>query len=247
MAIAKVHGWYRFAAGVIRPILFLVTRRDWQGAENIPESGPAIVVVNHISYMDPLVFAHFIFDNGRAPKFLGKESLFGIPFIGRVLRGAGQIPVYRESKNARQALLAAVDALKNGELIGIYPEATITRDPDLWPMLGKTGAARLALMSGAPVIPCAQWGAQYLLPPYSKRLHLFPPKLVHVHAGRPIDLSQWQGRADDQEALLEATAKIISTITAMVAEIRQEIPPATPFDWRTSKLPRTGNFKKEIK
>jgi len=71
--------------------------------------------------------------------------------------------------------------------------------------------------------------------------------VVAVSLGPPIDLSQWQGRADDQEALLEATAKIISTITAMLAEIRQEQPPATPFDWRTSTLPRTGNFKKEIK
>lgn len=247
MAIAKVRGWYRFATVVLRPILFLTTRRDWQGAENIPQSGPAIIVVNHISYIDPLIFTHFIFDNGRAPRFLGKESIFRIPFIGRVLRGAGQIPVHRESDSAREALLLAVDALKAGEVIGIYPEATITRDPALWPMLGKTGTARLALMSGVPVIPCAQWGAQRLLAPYSKRFHLFPPKHVHVHAGPPIDLSQWQGRADDQQALLEATAKIISTITLMLAEIRHERPPTTPFDWRTSNLPRTGNFKKDAK
>lgn len=247
MAIAKVHGWYRFAAVVLRPILFMVTRRDWQGGENIPQSGPAIIVVNHISYADPLVFTHFVFDNGRAPRFLGKEAVFRIPFVGRVLRGAGQIPVHRETESAKEALLVAVNALKAGEVIGIYPEATLTRDPDLWPMVGKTGAARLALMSGAPVIPCAQWGAQRLLSPYSKRLRLFPPKLVHVHAGPPIDLSQWQGKAEDQQALIEATAKIISTITSMLAEIRHETPPKTPFDWRASKLPRTGNFKKHQK
>ena len=247
MAIAKVHGWYRFAASVIRPILFLVTRRDWQGAENIPQTGPAIVLSNHISYMDPLVFTHFVFDNGRAPRYLGKESLFRIPFIGRVLRGAGQIPVYRETASAKEALLAAVDALKNGEVIGIYPEATITRDPNLWPMVGKTGAARLALMSGAPVIPCAQWGAQDLLAPYSKRFHLFPPKLVHVRAGTPLDLSQWHGKADDQQALIEVTAKIISTITSMLAQIRNETPLAVPFDLHNSDLPRTGNFRKAAK
>lgn len=246
MAIAKVHGWYRFATVVLRPILFLITRRDWQGAENIPQSGPAIVVVNHISYIDPLIFTHFVIDNGRAPRYLGKESLFKIPFIGLVLRGAGQIPVYRESNSAIDALLAAVEALKAGEVVGIYPEATITRDPDLWPMMGKTGAARLALMTGAPVIPCAQWGAQHLLAPYSKHFRLVPPKLVHVHAGPPVDLSQWQGRSDDQQALLEATAKIMSTITSMLAEIRHEKPPKTPFDWRASKLPRTGNFKKDL-
>jgi 1-acyl-sn-glycerol-3-phosphate acyltransferase len=227
VAIAKVHGWYRFAAGIIRPILFLVTRRDWQGQENIPQSGAAILAVNHISYMDPLVFTHFVFDNGRAPRYLGKESLFRIPFVGRVLRGAGQIPVHRETDSAKEALLTAVEALKAGEVIGIYPEATLTRDPGLWPMAGKTGVARLALLSGAPVIPCAQ--------------------LVHVHAGPPIDLSQWQGKADDQQALIEVTVKIVATITAMLAQIRQETPPATPFDWRTSGLPRTGNFKKDRK
>ena len=247
MAIAKVHGWYRFATVVLRPILFLVTRRDWQGAENIPQTGPAIVVVNHISYMDPLVFTHFIFDNGRAPRYLGKEPLFRIPFIGRVLHGAGQIPVLRETAGAKEALLTAVEALKKGEVIGIYPEATITRDPDLWPMVGKTGAARLALMSGAPVIPCAQWGAQHLLAPYSKRFHLFPPKLVHVWAGAPIDLSQWHGMVEDQQALAEVTAKIMHTITSMLSEIRQEEPPATPFDWRASALPRTGNFMKKAR
>jgi 1-acyl-sn-glycerol-3-phosphate acyltransferase len=203
------------------------------------------MVVNHISYMDPLVFTHFIFDNGRAPRYLGKESVFRVPFVGRVLRGAGQIPVHRETDSAKEALLIAVEALKAGEVIGIYPEATITRDPGIWPMAGKTGAARLALMSGAPVIPCAQWGAQLLLAPYSKRFHLFPRKLVHVHAGPPIDLSQWQGKFEDQQALLEVTNKIIATITSMLAEIRQETPPATPFDWRNSGLPRTGNFKKD--
>jgi 1-acyl-sn-glycerol-3-phosphate acyltransferase len=127
----------------------------------------------------------------------------------------------------------------------MYPEATLTRDPNLWPMVGKTGVARLALMSGAPVIPCAQWGAQFLLPAYSKRFHLFPPKLVHVHAGPPIDLSQWQGMADDLQALTDATAKIMAAITAMLADIRHETPPATPFDLRASGLPRTGNFKKD--
>ena len=202
------------------------------------------MVVNHISYMDPLIFSHFIFDNGRAPRYLGKESLFRLPFIGRLLRGAGQIPVHRETDSARQALMTAIDALKNGEVIGIYPEATITRDPNLWPMAGKTGAARLALASGVPVIPCAQWGAQNLLAPYSKRFRLFPPKLVHVHAGPPIDLSAWEGKVDDQQALLEVTNKIINTITSMLSEIRHETPPETPFEWRTSGLPRTGNFKK---
>ena len=67
--------------------------------------------------------------------------------------------------------------------MGIYPEGTITKDPDLWPMIGKTGAARVALETGCPVIPIAQWGPQEILAPYSKRLRLLPPKTVHVLAG----------------------------------------------------------------
>lgn len=247
MAIAKVSGWYRFVAVIVRPLLFLVTRRDWQGQENIPKEGPAILVVNHISHLDPFIFAHFIFDNGRAPRFLGKESLFRVPFVGRVLRGAGQIPVTRESNYAKHALSAAIDALNAGEVVGFYPEATLTRDPDYWPMVGKTGAARVALITGAPVIPCAQWGAQGLLPIYSKKLRLFPPKLVHVHAGPAIDLSQWRGMGDDPKALTAATAKITATITQMLAEIRHETPPLEPFDIHKSDLPRTGNFKKDPK
>ena len=165
----RIGFWYRLAVVILRPPLTVVTRRDWRGAEHLPADGGVVVVTNHVSHVDPLIFAHFLYDNGKLPRFLAKEVLFRLFFVGRVLRGAKQIPVYRESADAATAFSAAVAAVRAGECVGIYPEATLTRDPDLWPMVGKTGAARVALETGAPVIPIAQWGPQEVLPPYSKR------------------------------------------------------------------------------
>ncbi|MGH8894240.1 MAG: lysophospholipid acyltransferase family protein [Actinomycetes bacterium] len=232
--------WYAFAAGLLRPLLMALTRRDWRGGEHLPDGG-AVVVVNHVSHIDPLVFAHFLYDHGRLPRFLGKEVLFRVPFVGRVLRGAGQIPVFRESGNAADAYSAAVEAVRRGELVAFYPEATLTRDPGLWPMVGKTGAARVALETGAPVIPVAQWGPHVLLPPYAKRPHLLPRTTMHVWAGPPIDLSDLTGRKVDAAVLREVTERIMAAITGLLEEIRGEKAPAVRFDPRQSGLPRTGN------
>jgi 1-acyl-sn-glycerol-3-phosphate acyltransferase len=242
-----VTSWFRFGATLLIPLIKLITKREWRGNENIPKTGAAIVVSNHISYFDPLVFAHFLYGNGRAPRFLGKSELFKLPIIGTVLRGAGQVPVERETENAKFALHHAVAFLKAGHLLGVYPEGTLTRDPGIWPMKGKTGIARLAIMTKVPVIPCAQWGAQELLPPYSKRPFLFPRKLIKVTAGPPLDFSQWYGREDDIEALNEATTYVMDTITGMVETLRGEKAPAQRLDPRTTSLPRTGNFRKKSK
>ena len=112
----------------------------------------------------------------------------------------------------------------------VYPEGTASRDPDLWPMVGKTGAARLALSTGAPVIPIAHWGAQEILPYGSKKLHLFPRKTVRMVAGPPVDLSAYAGQRLGASTLRAATADIMADITALLATIRQETPPAIPWD-----------------
>jgi len=108
--------WFRFGATLVRPILNLIAKRDWRGADNLPKSGAAIAVCNHISYIDPLIFTHFLYNNGRAPRYLGKASLFKLPIIGRVLLGAGQIPVERESAVASQSLQHAVAFFKGRSL-----------------------------------------------------------------------------------------------------------------------------------
>jgi 1-acyl-sn-glycerol-3-phosphate acyltransferase len=240
-------GWFRFGANIVRPLLNLIAKRDWRGAENIPKSGAAIAVCNHISYVDPLLFTHFLYENGRAPRYLGKASLFKLPIIGRVLLGAGQIPVERETSVASQSLQHAIAFLKAGHLLGVYPEGTLTRDENYWPMKAKTGIARLAILTQSPVIPCAQWGAQKILPAYGKKPKLFPRTKVIVVAGKPLDFSKWYGRGEDPVALEEATAFVMSAITRLLEDLRGEKAPTEIFDPKKSQLPRTGNFKREQK
>ena len=232
----RIGFWYRLAVVILRPLLMALTRRDWRGAEHLPADGGFVVVTNHVSHVDPLTFAHFLYDNGRLPRFLGKEVLFRLFFVGRVLRGAKQIPVYRESADAAQAFSAAVAAVRGGECVAIYPEATLTRDPELWPMVGKTGAARVALETGAPVIPVAQWGPQQLLAPYAKRPHLFPRTTdarLGRTAGRPRR-SSGTGRST-RPLLREVTERIMAAITALLEEIRGEQAPAVRFDPRSTR------------
>ena len=236
--------WFRFGAAVLRPILNLIIKKDWRGSEKLPQSGAAIVVCNHLSYVDPLTFTHFLYNNGRAPRYLGKESVFRVPIIGTVIKGAGQIPVSRESKDAVKGLEHAIAVLKAGHLLGVYPEGTLTRDENLWPMRAKTGVARLALITGAPVYPCASWGPEKVLPPYSKKLHIFPRTKVSVLMGDPVDLSQWQGKHEDPKAIEEAAEHIMDRITSLLETLRNEKAPAVRFDPKKSDLPRIGNYKK---
>ena len=238
---------YKVVAFFLRPLLNLIVKKDWRGGELIPRSGGAIVVCNHLSYLDPLTFTHFLYNHGRAPRYLGKKAVFDAPIVGWVVRKAGQIPVERESKVASKALDNAVAALRAGHLIGIYPEGTLTRDENLWPMTGKTGAARLALLTGVPVIPTASWGPQEVIPRYGRRIKLFPRSKVSVIVGEPVDLSPWQGRASDPIALEEATEAIMDRITGLLSQLRDERPPAVRFDAKSSGLPRTGNFLKSKK
>jgi 1-acyl-sn-glycerol-3-phosphate acyltransferase len=227
---------YRIAVGVLRPSMRLFTRHDWRGAENLPATGGFLVCSNHISDSDPVALAHFLYDNGHPPYFLAKAALFTVPVVGRVIRGAGQIPVFRDGPEAVKAFAPAVDAVRAGKCVAIYPEATVSRDPDLWPMTGKTGAARVALETGAPLIPVAQWGAQALLPYHSFVPRLLPRKTMQVLAGPPVDLADLRDRPIDVTVLREATARIIAAITDLLAQLRVgETPPATPYDRRNIK------------
>ena len=228
--------WYRLAAAIGKPPLFLLTKRDWHGYENFPETGGFITVVNHNSYLDPLVYGHFQYDSGRPARFLGKAGVFKVPVIGRILHGAGQIPVYRGSTDAAHAFRAAVAAVEAGECVAFYPEGTLTRDPGLWPMTAKTGAARVALMTGAPVIPVAQWGAHEIIPRYAKggrndrRFKPFPRHVVKVTAGPPVDLSAFADLEINGRVLREATDVIMDAITAQLEQLRDEKAPPVRYD-----------------
>lgn len=238
---------YRIGTKIMIPIMNAITKRDWQDTHKIPKSGAVVFYSNHVSYLDALVLAHLTYENGRAVRFIGKEAVFKLPIIGWVLRKAEQIPVKRQSDSAAVALSEAIAALKMGHAIAIYPEGTLTRDPNLWPMTGKTGAVRLALAAGAQLIPIAQWGDHLIWPPYSKILKPFPRKLVTMRVGDPVDISKWKGQEDNAEAMESATAHIMKTLSIMVGELRNEEPPSELFDIRKSDLPRTGNFKKKTR
>jgi 1-acyl-sn-glycerol-3-phosphate acyltransferase len=226
--------WYRLAAAIVRPVLFVLVRRRWRGHEHMPAEGGFVTAVNHISYLDPLTYGYFQYSSGRPPRLLAKASLFRIPFVGMMLRRTGQIPVHRGTADAATALRAAVDAVNRGECVAVYPEGTVTRDPEMWPMAAKTGAARIALTTGAPVIPVAQWGAHRIVPPYARggrgdrRVRLIPRQPVHVVAGPPVDLSRHAGKPLTPDVLKEATEDIMRAITVLLAEIRDEEPPAAP-------------------
>lgn len=222
---------YHGVIATVRPVLQLVTRRDWSGGEHLPTEGGFIVAANHYSEVDPLMLAHFLVDHGRPPFFLAKSSLFEVPGLGAALRHLQQVPVYRASSKAGDALVAARKALAEGKPIAIMPEGTLTRDPDLWPMKARPGVGRLALTSGAPVIPVAQWGAQQVLGHYARRPgNLLKRPVQHVRAGAPVDLSDLMDRPDDPRAHAEATRRVMARITSLLAELRGEEPPAEPFD-----------------
>ena len=112
---------YRGIAMFVRALLMLLTRRDWRGAENLPSSGGFVVCPNHISYVDPFSFAHFLYDNGHPPFFLGKSGVFEIPIIGRLLTAAEQIPVARGTSHAAEAFSAAVASFCGGRGGPIFP------------------------------------------------------------------------------------------------------------------------------
>jgi 1-acyl-sn-glycerol-3-phosphate acyltransferase len=236
---------FKICTKIAIPILNLVGKKQWRGARNIPMTGRVIVASNHLSYLDVLFFTHFLYRNGRAPRYIGKEGVFKTPIIGKILLAAGQVPVARESKDAAKALEHAVKLLQAGHCLGVYPEGTLTRDPDGWPMVAKTGLARLAIMTHSPVVPIAQWGSQIVMPTYERKMKLFPRTPINILVGAPLDLSRWYGREDDPEALIEATAFVMRAITDLLEELRGEKRPVEIFDPHLSTLPRTGNFKRK--
>jgi 1-acyl-sn-glycerol-3-phosphate acyltransferase len=174
---------------VVYPVASLVFRLRYRHPERFPRTGPVIVVANHVSILDPLACARLVWDCGRIPHFLAKQSVFKGP-AGWILRAAGQIPVARGSVDARSSLAAAEADLAAGNVVVIYPEGSVTRDPDWWPMQARTGVARLALTTDAVVLPVAQWGPQRVHDYHAKKLHLRLRTPADYLVGEPIDLAE---------------------------------------------------------
>ncbi|GAA3197143.1 lysophospholipid acyltransferase family protein [Actinocorallia longicatena] len=230
MAYRYSRGWRLFTIGLLRPPLFLLLRRNWRGQEKIPRTGGVILACNHISEVDPFAIAHYVYKADRYPVFLAKEAVFRIPVLGRIVGWVGEIPVLRGSSDASRAFDGAREALDAGQCVIFYPEGTCTRDPELWPMVAKTGVARLALETGAPVIPVANWGAQELLRYGSSKVNLFPRKVMNIAAGDPVDLTAHSGPEPDADTLRAATEAIMRSISALLGELRGQTPPKEIYD-----------------
>jgi 1-acyl-sn-glycerol-3-phosphate acyltransferase len=221
--------WRGVSKLILRPLIPVLMKNDWHGQENFPATGGMILAANHLSYFDVLALSLFSDHAGRYPVFLAKSSLFDIKVLGPIIRKLGQLPVYRNQSDAALVLRDAEQGVRNGACVIFYPEATVTRDPDLWPMAAKSGAARLALATGAPVIPVAHWGAQDILPYGSAVPRLLPRKRVQVLAGPAVDLSAFEGQPLTSDNLRQATELIMADITGLLAKLRGEIPPAEPY------------------
>jgi 1-acyl-sn-glycerol-3-phosphate acyltransferase len=225
-------GWRRLTKIVVPPLMSATTTHEWHGQDyirNVPADSGLILAANHLSYADPLPLCLFTHRSGRYPVFLAKSSLFEMKGLGTIMRGTGQLPVYRGQSDAALVLRDVEQGLRDGACVIFYPEGTATRDPDLWPMVPRTGVARAALATGVPVVPVAQWGAQHILPYGSMRPHLLPRHLVQITAGPPVDLSAFRGQPLTSQVLREATEAIMKDVTGLLAGIRGETPPEQPY------------------
>ena len=219
--------WRAVSKIILRPGISLMMGLDFAGQGHIPAQGPVILAANHLSYMDIFAVARFADRAGRYPVFLAKSTLFKIPVLGRILGWLGQLPVYRGQADAALVLKQAARLVaETNSCVIFYPEGTATRDPELWPMVAKTGVARLALESEVPIVPVAHWGAERILP-YGKWVPKFLPRVtVRVVAGPPVDLSEFEGKPLTNPTLRAATDKVMTEVAGLLGGLRGEQPPA---------------------
>ncbi len=225
--------------------MYFVGRYRLHGVENVPATGSFVVAPNHYSNIDPIVIGVAMWKIGRMPRFLAKASLFRIPVFGWLFAKAGQVPVERSgpARDGVDPLAMARGIALAGHAVVIYPEGSLTRDPDSWPMRGKHGAVRTALDAGIPLIPAASWGAQQIMPQRTNRISLFPRKNVDIVFGPPVDLSEFAGMSRDSRAVARATEKVMSEITALLESLRGETAPATRWDPSAHGQSETGRFR----
>ena len=231
-------------AAMVVPLMNLVARYRISDGHKFPREGAFVFAPNHYSEIDPIVMGMVSWKLGRLPRFMAKASLFKLPVAGWLLTKSGQIPVQRGgSVRGSEPVKAARQLVERGQMVVVYPEGSLTRDPELWPMRGKTGAVRVALEHGIPIVPAAHWGTQAIMPRYSKKLHLFPRKTILVKIGDPIDLAQFRGRNLDPTTLNEATAVVMDAITALLEDLRDEAAPAKRWNPSEHDQKETGRFE----
>jgi putative phosphoserine phosphatase / 1-acylglycerol-3-phosphate O-acyltransferase len=200
------------ALAFTRPELFPYARFDIEGVHRIPKTGPAILVANHRSYFDPITMGLTVARSGRSVRFLGKKEVFDAPVVGQIAKAMGGIRVERGT-GSDEPLLKAAEALERGEVVAIMPQGTIPRGPAFFdPVLkGRWGAARLAQLTKAPVVPIGLWGTERVWP-RSSRLpnvtNVTDPPLVTVRVGDPVGLKH-RSVAKDTERIMEAIVALL--------------------------------------
>jgi 1-acyl-sn-glycerol-3-phosphate acyltransferase len=233
---------WRFLAVLVIPIMGALSKITILGGEKVPGSGAFVLAPNHYSEIDPLVIGVAMWKVGRMPRFLAKASLFRVPGLGAIMRASKQVPVERNgSARSADPLAAARQITEHGLAVIIYPEGTLTRDPDYWPMRGKFGAVRMALDAGIPIIPVAHWGTQLVLPRYGK-LSLFPRKTITVKYGDAVDLSAFRGKPVNTKLLAAATNVVMNDITALLEDLRGASAPPERWDPAAMHQAETGHF-----
>ncbi|HWI30131.1 MAG TPA: lysophospholipid acyltransferase family protein [Microbacterium sp.] len=233
-------------AAIAVPAIGVLAAIKVEGAENLPREGAYVLAPNHYTEIDPLIVAAAVWRAGRAPRFMAKESLFKVPVLGAVLRATGMVPVARSSSSAsaRRTLDASEQLVEHGRGVIVYPEGTLTRDPDMWPMRGKTGAVRLALEGDIPLIPMAQWGTQEIMARYGKKIDLWPPrKRVRVVIGTPVNIDEYRGKQASPAALNRATTVLMNDITRLLEGLRGETAPAERWNPAAHGQKETGRLE----
>ncbi|GAA1528425.1 1-acyl-sn-glycerol-3-phosphate acyltransferase [Microbacterium ginsengiterrae] len=232
-------------AVLVIPFVNFVSKMRFTGREKLPSRGAFVLAPNHYSEFDPIIVAAAVWKIGRAPRFMAKESLFRVPVLGAILRATGMVPVARSSSRAAsaQTIAQSKELVENGRGVIVYPEGTLTRDPELWPMRGKSGAVRLAMAGDIPLIPMAQWGTQQIMGRYQKGLRIWPPRRpIDIVIGDPVDLSDLKGREHQPAAIAEATERLMNAITALLEDVRQEKAPAKRWNPTEHGQKETGRL-----
>lgn len=215
--------WYRAAELALVPPFQLWFNWRLEGLEKVPAQGPVIVVGNHLSYIDPFAHGYFVVKAGRRPRFLAKRELFDAPLVGTVLRGARQISVERGTGD-RSPLEDARRAVELGEVVVIYAEGTTTTtNEDFSPGRGKTGAVRLALETGMPILPVATWGGQFVWRK-SGRQSLAFGRPIWVVAGEPFAPAERVDGAADARKVRALTDEMMGRLARLVDDLRDRYP-----------------------
>jgi 1-acyl-sn-glycerol-3-phosphate acyltransferase len=229
----KAGFWIRTWVSILYPLDGLLFSIRWRHLDRVPapDKGGVIIALNHTSQIDTVLMARLVWASGRVPRFMIKAGVFGWPIVGYMMKGAGQIPVYRGTADAAQSLRDAVTALERGEAIVIYPEGTTTKDPSGWPMQAKTGIARLVLLSpNTPVVPVGQWGAHHRRGNKTKLKRSWFGRRVHTATvGDPLDMSHYADAEPTGVVLRQITDEIMGAVRDQVAELRDETPPTEFF------------------